>query len=57
MSPRKPADRKTDPLTALERRLAADKVEFVRFEQSDTHGISRSKTIPTGQCAASLASA
>jgi glutamine synthetase len=48
MSPRKPADRKTDPLTALERRLAADKVEFVRFEQSDTHGISRSKTIPTG---------
>jgi glutamine synthetase len=26
--------------------MASDGVEFVRFEQSDTHGISRSKTIP-----------
>jgi glutamine synthetase len=26
--------------------MAADEVEFVRFEQSDTHGISRSKTVP-----------
>lgn len=38
--------RKADPLTALDKRMAADGVEFVRFEQSDTHGISRSKTIP-----------
>jgi glutamine synthetase len=28
--------------------MAADKIEFVRFEVSDTHGISRSKTIPVG---------
>jgi glutamine synthetase len=27
--------------------MNADGIEFVRFEQSDTHGISRSKTIPT----------
>ncbi|MGH7331961.1 MAG: glutamine synthetase family protein [Candidatus Rokuibacteriota bacterium] len=33
-------------MTALEKQIAADRVEFVRFEQSDTHGISRSKTIP-----------
>ena len=33
-----------EPIAALEERLAADGVEFVRFEQSDTHGISRSKT-------------
>jgi glutamine synthetase len=46
MPSRKPSSRKSDPLTALERRMAVDKVEFVRFEQSDTHGISRSKTIP-----------
>jgi glutamine synthetase len=38
--------RKTTPLAALEKKIAADGVEFVRFEQSDTHGISRSKTIP-----------
>jgi glutamine synthetase len=48
MPPRKPTARKTDPLTALEKQLAADRVDFVRFEQSDTHGISRSKTIPAG---------
>ena len=36
-----------EPIAALEERLAADGVEFVRFEQSDTHGISRSKTVPT----------
>jgi glutamine synthetase len=46
MPARKPAARKTDPLSALEKKIAADGVEFVRFEQSDTHGISRSKTIP-----------
>jgi glutamine synthetase len=33
-------------LTTLEKQIAADGVEFVRFEQSDTHGISRSKTVP-----------
>ena len=43
-----PARRKraVDPLGILERRIAADRVDFVRFEQSDTHGISRSKTVP-----------
>src|SRR5262252_4910010 len=48
MSPRRAIARKSDPLTALERRMAGDKIEFVRFEQSDTHGISRSKTVPVG---------
>jgi glutamine synthetase len=46
MPPRKTTPRKTTPLAALEKQMAADGVEFVRFEQSDTHGISRSKTIP-----------
>jgi glutamine synthetase len=27
-------------------RIAADDIEFVRFEQTDLHGISRSKTVP-----------
>src|SRR6266498_4407675 len=48
MPPRKSTSRKTTPLAALEKQMAADGVEFVRFEQSDTHGISRSKTIPVG---------
>jgi glutamine synthetase len=38
--------RKAASLVGLERKMTADGVEFVRFEQSDTHGISRSKTIP-----------
>ena len=42
----KTTNRKTNSLTALEKKIAADAVDFVRFEQSDTHGISRSKTIP-----------
>src|SRR5215813_2881363 len=46
MPSRKTTPRKTNPLSALEKQMAADDVEFVRFEQSDTHGISRSKTIP-----------
>src|SRR5512133_399098 len=46
MPPRKTAVRKTTSLAVLERRMATGGVEFVRFEQSDTHGISRSKTIP-----------
>jgi len=46
MPPRKTTSRKTTPLAALEKKIVADGVEFVRFEQSDTHGISRSKTIP-----------
>src|SRR6185295_15235165 len=48
MPPRKTTSRKTTPLAALEKKMAADGVEFVRFEQSDTHGISRSKTVPVG---------
>ena len=43
--PRRPI-RALDSLTILEKRIAADGVEFVRFEQTDTHGISRSKTVP-----------
>src|SRR5689334_7651939 len=46
MPPRKTTSRKTTPLAALEKQMTADEVEFVRFEQSDTHGISRSKTVP-----------
>jgi glutamine synthetase len=46
MPPRKRTARKTTPLTTLEKQIVADNIEFVRFEQSDTHGISRSKTIP-----------
>jgi glutamine synthetase len=46
MPPRKTTSRNTMPLAALQKQMAADGVEFVRFEQSDTHGISRSKTIP-----------
>ncbi len=48
MPPRKTTARKTTPLAAIEKQMASDGVEFVRFEQSDTHGISRSKTIPVG---------
>lgn len=43
--PTKPS-RSRDPLAALEKQIAAEEIEFVRFEQSDTHGIARSKTIP-----------
>src|SRR5574341_364708 len=46
MPSRKAPPRKTTPLAVLEKKMATDGVEFVRFEQSDTHGISRSKTIP-----------
>jgi len=38
--------RAVDSLDALEQRITADKIEFVRFEQSDTHGIARSKIVP-----------
>jgi glutamine synthetase len=34
-------------IAALEKRIQADDINFIRFEQSDTHGISRSKTIPS----------
>ena len=33
-------------LADISRALAEQQVEFVRFEQADTHGISRSKLIP-----------
>jgi len=35
-----------DRLNELEKQIAEAGIEFVRFEQTDTHGISRSKTIP-----------
>jgi glutamine synthetase len=34
-------------IAALEKRIQADDINFLRFEQTDTHGISRSKTIPS----------
>jgi glutamine synthetase len=37
-----------DDIAALEKRIQADGVDFIRFEQTDTHGISRSKTVPVG---------
>lgn len=36
-----------NPIDVAEKELTAREIEFVRFEQSDTHGISRSKTVPT----------
>ncbi|MFN8445586.1 MAG: glutamine synthetase family protein [Caldilineaceae bacterium] len=36
----------TDPIAALEQKINQDQIDFIRFEQSDTHGISRSKTVP-----------
>src|SRR6476620_1419629 len=38
------------PLTITNKRLEAldlDGIDYVRFTQTDTHGISRSKTVPT----------
>ena len=40
------ASRSRDTLAAVEKQIANNHIEFVRFEQSDTHGIARSKTIP-----------
>jgi glutamine synthetase len=37
---------RADRLTELEKRMTEAGIEFIRFEQSDTHGISRSKTVP-----------
>ncbi len=36
-------------LPELSQRLREHGIEFIRFEQSDTHGISRSKTVPVKQ--------
>jgi glutamine synthetase len=47
MAAKKATTRVVDPIVATERRLAVDGIEFVRFEQTDTHGIARSKTVPT----------
>ena len=33
-------------LSDISRLIAEQQIEFVRFEQSDTHGISRSKIVP-----------
>ena len=46
MPHRKSRSRKMNPLDVLEKQMDDGDVEFVRFEQSDAHGISRSKTIP-----------
>ena len=35
-----------DRLADIEKQMAETGVEFIRFEQTDTHGISRSKTVP-----------
>ncbi|MBI1877386.1 MAG: glutamine synthetase [Chloroflexi bacterium] len=35
-----------DRLNEIEKQIALAGIEFVRFEQTDTHGISRSKTVP-----------
>lgn len=43
---KKSAQPNSDQITALETQIAANNIEFVRFEQSDMHGIARSKTIP-----------
>lgn len=47
MPTRKPIKSKSDPIAAAEAQLNMQGIEFVRFEQSDTHGIARSKTVPT----------
>ncbi len=36
----------TEQLTAIEQQISEAGIDFIRFEQSDTHGISRSKTVP-----------
>ncbi|MBI4675511.1 MAG: glutamine synthetase [Chloroflexi bacterium] len=47
MPKRKSIKSTADPIAATEKQLDAQGIEFVRFEQSDTHGIARSKTVPT----------
>jgi glutamine synthetase len=47
MAAKKATARAVDPINVMEKRLATDGIEFVRFEQTDTHGIARSKTVPT----------
>lgn len=44
---KKSTQRNSDPIATLEKQLAARDIDFVRFEQSDTHGIARSKTVPS----------
>ena len=46
MAAKRAGTRRVDPIAAVEKQIAADGVEFVRFEQTDTHGIARSKTVP-----------
>src|SRR5690349_13752212 len=43
----KPLDISAERLEAIKQQLDKEGVKFVRFEQSDTHGTSRSKTVPT----------
>src|SRR5512147_1539388 len=38
--------RSTMDLPEVSQYLREHRIEFIRFEQSDTHGISRSKTVP-----------
>src|SRR5215813_5357762 len=42
-----PLDISTAKVDEIKAKLDDASVEYVRFEQSDTHGISRSKTVPT----------
>jgi glutamine synthetase len=40
------ASRATDPFATVDQEIRLNEIEFVRFEQTDTHGIARSKTVP-----------
>jgi glutamine synthetase len=41
-----PLDPTAKSIAELEQTMLSDGVEYLRFEQTDTHGISRSKTVP-----------
>ncbi len=45
-TPKSRKQKTSDPVATLQEQMIADDIEFVRFEQSDTHGIARSKTVP-----------
>jgi glutamine synthetase len=39
---------RSDKISEIQKTIRDEKIEFVRFEQSDLHGISRSKLVPVG---------